>query len=95
MNELLWNACLGALLDKARRMGPMKRFWAIMATAAFIGCAAGWFGHAFYASAEAGRPCREEVISVDGAHGAVSCSHGEQTGELKDGYLVCRCTKKK
>jgi len=24
----------------------------------------------------------------------VSCTHAEHTGELKDGYLVCKCKKK-
>lgn len=39
--------------------------------------------------------CRDEVANVDGAHGLVACSREDQSMELKDGYLVCRCGKKK
>lgn len=38
--------------------------------------------------------CRDEVANVDGARGLVACSREDQSMELKDGYLVCRCKKK-
>ena len=67
-----------------------------LAIAWIVGAIVGWYGHAASASAaEPQKACREEVISVDGARGGpVSCTHAEHTGELKDGYLVCKCKKK-
>lgn len=39
--------------------------------------------------------CRDEVANIDGARGLVACSREDQSMELKDGYLVCRCGKRK
>jgi hypothetical protein len=63
------------------------------------GVAAGWFAHGAYASARENEAapaakCRDEVTSVDNAHGAVSCSSADMTSEMKDGYLICKCRKK-
>jgi hypothetical protein len=58
-----------------------------------LGAIVGWFGRAAQAHAESDKPCRDEVISVDGAHGPVSCTHDEMLSELKDGYLICKCRK--
>jgi hypothetical protein len=77
-----------------RRLWPVMRPWATIFMASAFGTAMGWFAHTLLSGSEAQRPCREEVISVDGARGPVSCSHADQMGELKDGYLVCKCKKK-
>ena len=71
-----------------------------LALATVVGIAAGvsggWFGHGAYASAHENQSpkCRDEVASIDNAHGAVSCSSADMTSEVKDGYLVCKCRKK-
>jgi len=61
-----------------------------------LGVVAGWFCHGAYASARDSQPskCRDEVVSIDNARGAVSCSSNDMTSEVKDGYLVCKCKKK-
>ncbi len=110
MYDFLRDALLKLFLEKARpklgdlfrrRFGPVTRVLMVRTvfalTAAWIvGATIGWYGHAASASAaEPQKACREEVISVDGARGGpVSCTHAEHTGELKDGYLVCKCKKK-
>jgi hypothetical protein len=58
------------------------------------GFAVGWFGHSAQAKVEDGKSCRDEVISVDNAHGPASCTHEGSSSELKDGYLICKCMKK-
>jgi hypothetical protein len=78
-------------------MSPAQK---ILGSAALIllpgGAAIGWFAHRAFSTIESQsqKPCREEVTAVDAHYGAVSCSHAEQTGELKDGYLICKCKKK-
>lgn len=106
MYDFLREALFRLLLEKAEpkvvgRFGSMIRAAMVRTvfalTAAWIvGATIGWYGHAASASAaEPQKACREEVISVDGARGGpVSCTHAEHTGELKDGYLVCKCKKK-
>ena len=62
--------------------------------ACLIGAVGGWCAHARWSDTEAIKPCRDQVISVDGARGPVSCTHAESTSELRDGYLICKCRKK-
>jgi len=69
---------------------------AVLVFCAFV---VGWFMHRSYGRYvdrhdDAARECRDEVVSVDNAHGAVSCSQASMTSELKDGYLVCKCKRK-
>jgi len=77
----------------------------LVALTAIVGIIIGWFAHGVTAlahdvSAEATtalptiKGCRDEVISVDNAHNAVSCSAPDMASELKDGYLICHCKKK-
>jgi hypothetical protein len=82
-----------------RRIEPMTRaamfrVMLIVAGAFVCGATGGWYVHGFWSATEDGRPCRDEVISVDGARGPASCTHAETTSELKDGYLICKCKKK-
>jgi hypothetical protein len=56
-----------------------------------VGAIIGWFG----GRAESQKPCRDEVISVEATHGPASCTYAEAAGELKDGYLICKCKPKK
>lgn len=110
MYDFLREALLRLALEKIgfSKLGGLLRqgFGPVMRTAIFrtvfclaaawiVGAIVGWYAHGASMSAgEAQKPCREEVISVDGARGPVSCSHAEQVGELKDGYLICKCKKK-
>jgi hypothetical protein len=70
---------------------------------AIIGIVIGWVSRgvatitkevSIPAAAAATIACRDEVMSVDNARGAVSCSQPDMVSELKDGYLICRCRKK-
>lgn len=72
---------------------------ALSAIIALVSAAGGWTAHALSSTAPlSGQPsakaCRDEVVSVDNARGPASCSLNDMTGELKDGYLICRCKKK-
>ncbi len=77
---------------------PYQRLAAF--TLAFAIFALGWFTHRMLGRYverpvdEATRECRDEVLSVDNARGAVSCSQAAMTSELKDGYLVCKCKRR-
>ena len=110
MHDFVRDTWFGLLFEKVapelygalrRRFRPAMR--AVMFRTVFcltvswiVGAVIGWYSHAASTSAsEASKPCREEVISVDGARGPVSCTNAEHVGELKDGYLVCKCKTKK
>jgi hypothetical protein len=110
MHDFIGSTWFSLLLEKlgpgllsmfARKVSVMMRatiFRTVFClTASWImGATVGWYAHgASIGTGESQKPCREEVISVDGARGGpVSCTHAEHTGELKDGYLVCKCKKK-
>ncbi len=86
-----------------RKLAPMTRpqmlhvvFRTILIfTGAFVcGAIGGWYVRGFWSATEDGKPCRDEVISVEAARGPASCTHIDATSELKDGYLICKCKKK-